>query len=171
MEIKKGEVYVKNNFLPVPLIKEIKTYGTENKPSGINLTEWDPKVVGMSGTIILYSLPAELSSKIMLCVNKLIPKTINLIPDITYTLGGRYSYIPWHNDGNHEAAITIYMNDYWDREWAGAFIYKDGDEYKAIYPEYNKAVFFKSPLDHCTTMPNIQAPLRESLQIFLDRPE
>jgi hypothetical protein len=171
MELKKEEVYVRRNVLPISLINEIRVYSKEHKPDGINLTDWDSGVVSTSGTIILYRLPLKLSTKIMLYVNNMFPNMGNLVPKITYTLGCRYSYIPWHGDDGHLFAMTIYFNEHWDVDWAGPFIYKSGNEYKAIYPEYNKAVFFKSPLDHCTTMPNIQAPLRESLQIFLDRPE
>jgi Rps23 Pro-64 3,4-dihydroxylase Tpa1-like proline 4-hydroxylase len=168
IELEYNRVYVEHNFLPLSLIRKIKEYSLNNKPSGLNLTDWDVGVIATSGTIILYNLPdiikleikAYLSTKIVLLETKTI--------DATYTLGSRYSYIPWHADEGRLLACTVYLNESWDKDWSGALIYTSDGEHKAIYPEFNKAVFFKPPINHCTIMPNIQAPLRESLQIFID---
>lgn len=165
----KGKVYTEHNFLPVELVMKIKSLPRDSKISGTNLTDWRQEVVQTSGPILLYtvdeSIRDEVSSVITGKLN--LPETYN-ISYMAYTLGGRYSYLPWHDDNVHKFALTVYLNDSWDLNWGGAFMYQDGYEYKAIYPEYNKATYFMAPINHCTSMPSVQAPYRESLQVFLD---
>jgi hypothetical protein len=77
--------------------------------------------------------------------------------------------VQWHCDQDHKYALTVYLNEHWDRNWSGSLVYQDiDDRLIAVYPEYNKTVSFVPPVWHTTNMPNILAPLRESLQIFCD---
>lgn len=151
------------------LIDKIKAFSFSKKEHRVNLTSWTSAVTGFSGAIMLFDLSQELQDE----VKKQIETILNLpkaefVWEIVYTLGGRLSFIPWHDDGDYIRACTIYLNESWDKDWAGMFVYEDGPkEIKAIYPEYNKCVVMYPPIMHTTTMPSINAPLRESLQIFI----
>lgn len=156
------------NTLPVDLIQRIKIYARSQRKHRTNLTSWPSVVVGMSGAIMLFDLEGDLFKELKAITDRIIPETKNLVMSATYNLASRYSYLPWHNDQNHSYAFTIYVNEQWDPEYAGLFLYQDGDKITALYPEFNKGVWFKSPLMHSTTMPNQHAPLRESIQLFWD---
>lgn len=168
IELESDRMYVERNFLPLELIRKIKDHSFTTNPSGLNLTNWDIRVVGTSGAIILYHLPDDIKSELKEYLSTKIVLPNSQVVDATYTLGSRYSYIPWHGDEGHLMSCTVYLNETWDKDWSGAIVYTLDGEHRAIYPEFNKAIFFKPPVKHCTVMPNIQAPLRESLQIFLD---
>lgn len=169
IELAPDKVYEIKDFLTEELITKIRTHGKESSLTGTNLTMWADDIVHTSGVILLYRIEGELLSEIEAYIKTKVDFGIDeYVIGMTYTLGCRYSYIPWHNDDNHILAITVYLNDFWDPSWGGALIYHLDERFTAVYPEYNKAVVFKTPRHHCTVMPTIEAPIRESLQIFVD---
>ena len=157
-----------NNVLSQILIDKIFSYAQTQTKVVTNHTLWPSDVVEVSGPIYLINLPLELREEVRQTLAPYLKKAgvENAPIDINYTLGGRYSYIPWHDDAKHGFSVTIYLNEVWSNDWGGCFLYKDGSDIKAVYPEYNTAILFKPPLMHCTVMPTINAPLRKSLQIF-----
>jgi Rps23 Pro-64 3,4-dihydroxylase Tpa1-like proline 4-hydroxylase len=102
------------------------------------------------------SLKKEIEKKIPYYVDNVI---IHIFPKL--------SYIPWHDDGNHTAALTIYINEKWDANWGGFFMYNIDDTINAIKPERNLAILQKGGLGHCVTTTNIDADFRISIQCFL----
>lgn len=159
-----------HNMLSMELIDKIKSYSYTQKNVRTNLTSWNPDLIGTSGAILLYDLKDELLDEVKTEVKKHIPN-IDDYGDLTamYVLGGRFSFIQWHNDMPHSFAMTVYLNRQWDKNWGGAFVYENSNkEFITIYPEYNKSIYFIPPVWHTTNMSNLQAPLRESLQIFCD---
>ena len=76
------------------------------------------------------------------------------------------SYIPWHNDGGHKAAITIYLTEH-DIDDGGYFMYDDGHGIKAVRPKPNRAVFVTGGLSHCVTTVNPGSVLRRTIQVWL----
>jgi Rps23 Pro-64 3,4-dihydroxylase Tpa1-like proline 4-hydroxylase len=76
------------------------------------------------------------------------------------------SYIPWHNDGYHKAAITIYLTEH-DKDDGGYFMYDDGHGIKAVMPKPNRAVFVTGGLSHCVTTVNQGSPIRRTIQVWL----
>ena len=76
------------------------------------------------------------------------------------------SYIPWHNDGGHKAAITIYLSEH-DINDGGYLMYDDGRGIKAVRPKPNRAVFITGGLYHCVTTVNTGSAIRRSIQIWL----
>lgn len=91
--------------------------------------------------------------------------------DIRYTIVTNSSYLKWHDDHYFNYAITVYLNNTWNMDWFGFFIFKDNDSnfYKAYLPQYNTALIFKPPMIHCVVPPNIGSPKRETLQIFIKK--
>ena len=173
MESKKidsNKVYIEYNAIPTDLITQIVTYAKAQKSVRTNHTSWRESVIGLSGPIYSIDITDELKVEVQNAVASIFPdfNILSYTMDAAYTLGGRYSYIPWHDDGIHKLAVTVYLNETWDKDWAGCLLYQEqgANEIKAIYPEFNKAVLISAPIQHTTVMPNIQAPLRVSLQLF-----
>ena len=79
------------------------------------------------------------------------------------------SYIPWHNDGRHKAALTIYLSEH-DDDAGGYFMYDDGNGIKAIKPKPNRSVFVTGGINHCVTTVNQGSSLRRSIQVWLKDP-
>jgi Rps23 Pro-64 3,4-dihydroxylase Tpa1-like proline 4-hydroxylase len=80
----------------------------------------------------------------------------------------RLSYIPWHNDGMHQVAITVFLNDVWERDWGGIFLYLDDRSgIRGYAPKFNTCLKNRGHILHSTTMitPDAAAP-RLTLQIF-----
>lgn len=84
----------------------------------------------------------------------------------------RLSYIPWHNDIMHPVAISVYLNDVWDPDWGGLFLYKDeSGNIRGHAPKFNTAVRNAGHVLHATTMiaPDAASP-RLTLQLFPEAP-
>jgi Rps23 Pro-64 3,4-dihydroxylase Tpa1-like proline 4-hydroxylase len=78
----------------------------------------------------------------------------------------KLSYIPWHNDSHANSALTIYLNDYWDQDWGGYFMFKLNNEIKAIKPERNLGVIQTGHVSHSVSTVNLDADLRITVQSF-----
>lgn len=159
-----------HNTLTTELIQKVRAYSYTQKNVRTNLTSWNQELVGTSGAILLYDLNDELLAEVKEEVRKHIPN-IDDFGSLTamYVLGGRFSFIQWHNDTPHTFAMTVYLNEQWDKNCGGAFVYEDASrQFITVYPDYNKSICFEPPVWHTTNMSNLQAPLRESIQIFCD---
>ena len=165
-----AEVTTIYNAFSTELLQKVKAYSYTQKNVRTNLTSWNPELIGTSGAILLYDLKDELLAEVKEEVRKHISNIDEYGPlTAMYVLGGRFSFIQWHNDTPHTFAMTVYLNEQWDMNWGGAFVYEDtGKQFITVYPEYNKSICFEPPVWHTTNMSNLQAPLRESLQIFCD---
>lgn len=82
----------------------------------------------------------------------------------------RGSQINWHHDGEPRQRIgsTIYINESWNWNWGGLFLYDDPDLRQGwVFPEHNKMIWFLSPVWHATSMVNLSAEYpRLSIQLF-----
>lgn len=80
-----------------------------------------------------------------------------------------HSSIPWHNDGGHDGAATVYLNERWEPEWGGHFLYRlaeDGEQVTVV-PQFNRGVRNEAKVLHRTTPVTKLAPEpRFSLQAF-----
>ena len=79
----------------------------------------------------------------------------------------KLSYIPWHNDHHVNGALTVYLNNYWDINWGGYFMYKNqNNEINAIKPETNLGVLQLEGVEHSVSTVNVNAENRITLQTF-----
>jgi len=163
-------VHKKTNVLKAETIKAVRLYAEAQTHVRTNHRNWGQEVVALSGPIYLVELPAELAELVCGDLKAVFTELAfeGLKVTATHTSGGRLSFIPWHEDHNHKFAVTVYLNDVWHKDWGGYFLYEQRGEVHAVLPQFNSAVGFECPLQHCTTMPNINAPLRESIQLFFD---
>lgn len=158
------------NFLSESLFTDIEIFGRSQNYVRTNLTSWKKEVTGASGVIIVIDLPRELAIRIRAELRPHVPidyHDIDWFP--TIHIGGRDSYIPWHDDGHYGLSVTAYLCD-WNREYAGYFLYEDGDEVKCIVPKKNVGLIYHPPMMHAVALSNVFAPLRMSLQIFVAHP-
>lgn len=79
------------------------------------------------------------------------------------------SYINWHNDGDYKYGFTLYMNDNWNENNGGIFLYKDHkDNYNVngYIPQSNSLVKVKNNF-HSVTSITPNSPLRLTIQGFV----
>ena len=130
--------------------------------------QWEPHVVGSSQPVLIRDYD-PLVAKFILA--KL--RDRGMIDSFDFSVANfawsRLSYIPWHDDGHRKTAITIYLNEQWDKNWGGLFLYKhprDGD-LRALKPRFNCGLRNSSNLQHATSMVTMDAPEpRFTVQIF-----
>lgn len=161
-----------DNLLSENLFQELRAFSRKGTAHRTNVTHWEYALIGTSGAIEIFDLSNELVSK---CKAELRKRIRMEFHDQDWFgsihLGCRLSYIPWHSDDNYILAITCYLNETWDKDYGGYFLYEDSTEYciKAIPPQRNIGLIYEPPLMHAVALCNIGAPLRESLQIFIRR--
>jgi len=97
------------------------------------------------------------------------PLNKNVINSVLFHKWGPGSYIPWHNDSNYSAGLTVYLNDDWNYKNGGLFLYKDDEDIKTIVPQKNKGVLQIGGVPHSTTIISKDSEPRKTLQIFFDK--
>lgn len=133
-----------------------------------SISHWEKNLTDESVPILRYILKnedSELSQILKKEIEQKIPYYVN---DIIIHICPRLSFIPWHDDGNHTAALSIYLNKRWNPNWGGYFMYSENDgEIKAILPERNLAILQKGGTMHCVSGISMSAGYRISIQCFL----
>jgi len=160
------------DFLELDFIKYVKNkiYNEINSSVWRSNLGWSGDIVKNSQPILLNILNNDtyiynyLSNKYNNLFNELKNKEIKIL----YYIYSRLSYIPLHNDDTHFFASTIYLNENWNEDFGGLFLYKENNEMKAICPKFNLAITNDNNIIHGTTLVNIDAPYRETIQIFFD---
>ena len=159
---------ITKNVFSEDLLKSLKEFTRDGKqPSTTNFFGWEPVVVGVSNAIFCFNLNDNLQDQVT--KELLEHKILKSVPKKMLAkihLSSRGSFIPWHNDLPYKFTCTVYLNEYWDKDWGGYFMYEN-EEIKAIKPEHNVAISFEPPLMHTVGLTSINAPLREILQIFV----
>ncbi len=86
------------------------------------------------------------------------------------------SQINFHHDdssdhGNPRLSSTIYINERWNWNWGGLFLYDDPDTGQGwVYPHSNSMVWFRPPIYHATSMITMDAEFpRLSIQLFFNK--
>lgn len=84
------------------------------------------------------------------------------------------SQINWHHDSDdsyNRLSSTIYINEAWNWNWGGFFIYDDQHLGQGwVYPHPNLMVWFRPPVWHSTSMVTLAAEFpRLSIQLFFTK--
>jgi len=85
----------------------------------------------------------------------------------------RLSGMGMHEDSHTDTAITFYLNDVWNKNWGGDFVYYEGKQElalglgRSVTPAANRVVVNHSTIDHKVTYCAITAPDRVTLQAFV----
>ena len=149
-----------NLFNLVSLSNEIYTSGEYVLRTNAS---WTSEILGNSFPIINYKI--EDTEILEMLQNKL---TTYKIKSASFFYFTEHSFIPWHNDAGHGAALTIYLSSH-DENNGGYFLYKEEDELRAIAPKLNRAVLQENSVRHATTAVHSRANLRKTLQIFYEK--
>ena len=153
-----------DNVLEEKLIKNIMEYFKSilGKNVWSSSVGWDQELSLISSNTLTHSIQNKLLSKsIKESIEKKIQinfnsKNLDFIVSIYVWSGG--SYITWHPDDFYPYNGTIYLNEEWDSNDGGIFLYKDNqtNEIKGIEPIYNSMVVNSASEtdphnDHCVT--------------------
>jgi len=136
----------------------------------VNLEYWPNYIVKDSFPVLIHKINRQ--SQLYLEIKEAIENKTELIvgSEIMFYYWTRHSYIPWHNDGSHPYALSIYLNEHWDKDFGGIFLYKESEEdIRGIMPKRNLAVLQKGGMMHCTTPVNHDGYIRKSIQVFLTK--
>ena len=157
------------NLFSEELLEKLHARTREGQqPTTTNFFGWGAKVIGSSNAIFAFEITDELKQRVAEeLINKNIFKQVPKIWTVNIYLMSRHSFIPWHDDDAHKFTCTVWLNKQWPLDLGGYFVYKEGGEIKALAPEYNTGVYFAPPIEHACTLTALNAPLRESLQIFV----
>jgi Rps23 Pro-64 3,4-dihydroxylase Tpa1-like proline 4-hydroxylase len=159
------------NFLPLNLINDVKSFVRQQTNHRSNYTSWNNNIIYNSSPIIIFDLNESLKIQIYpyLKQHKIFDESDYNLVKIMYYYFSPYSYIPWHDDANNNKAVTIYMNEQWNEDWGGYFAYEANEEIKCLKPNFNTAIVTIPPMRHTVFLVNPQAPIRESIQIFKNK--
>jgi len=161
---------ISENVLSQELLHKLLMFTREGRsPSKVNFFNWTPDLNMSSNAIFLFFIEDDLKQTLLeeLLAKKIFSKVPKVWGASVYLMS-RMSYVTWHNDSNHKFSCTIYINQDWNENHGGYFMYELNDEIRAIKPNFNSCVYFDTPLKHTTTLTALNAPFRESIQIFVD---
>lgn len=152
--------FIKNYSEDVFKIKEILNSDKTN--------EWDKILNTSNSRIMIYKIEPIIDYELYELISKKIQNEFKMqIKGSCFYYWLDNSNINWHNDGSHKAAITVYLNKKWDKNWGGYFIYEYNDKLGIEIPEYNKCIFQSGGVPHSTTPVTNKMKPRKTLQIFL----
>jgi hypothetical protein len=133
---------------------------------------WQEEIVSPNGVVLIRQL-SENQKKCLIDALKqhdLISSESKIELDAQAYMWHKQSFIPWHNDKDSyddiRFAATLYLNNDWDDNWGGLFLYKKDDQILAEAPKYNKLVFNDQNYEHATSMLTSNAPFRFTVQLF-----
>lgn len=139
------------------------------KGTGYNRSnfQWKPAVRNSSGVVMVREYDEVNKSFI---IDQLTKRGVIAHPDyhVMSFAWTRLSYIPWDNDARKEQALTIYLNDRWEPDWGGLFLYRDDEnQIRGFAPRFNCGLRNSSHVEHATTPVTLDAPEpRFTLQLF-----
>ena len=130
-----------------------------------NYTIWDKRIVDQSSIVLVHDI---IDQRIVDILNRSVKVKFNNLPvSYMYYYWTNGSYIPWHEDGHATHAGTLYLNEKWDRNWGGYYMYESNDgNIKALKPESNLFVLQHNSTPHCTTATTQGSDIRVSVQMF-----
>jgi len=132
-----------------------------------NFNKWPNSLVKDSSIIYIKVMKkCELYDRIKETIkNKLGHETINGICFTYFTQG---SHIPWHDDYTYNGGLTIYLNESWDKDMGGLFMFEDvkNNDIKAVIPSRNRAIEQISGIRHSVCPTSNKSDIRKTIQIF-----
>lgn len=153
------------------LLEEARQQLTQRAFTRSNFS-WDEDVRRQSAPVLIRELPDVPASliKSSLVERGVIDDTDYVVMNYAWT---KLSYIPWHNDEPHQTGITVYLNDNWDADWGGLFLYRDAENcVRGYIPRFNCAIRNDGNLVHMVTPVALDAEEpRFTLQLFKRKPE
>lgn len=160
-----------NNVLNLDTIKAIRNETTESLSEDtwrLSTLCWPSNIkVGIQAGAACKMLGTELASEVEAQIKHLLPPYETLIQQIY--VWPPTSGISAHNDGNKKFGVTIYLNDHWELDFGGLFVWQDSTtgELKVRMPEFNTMVLNDGEELHLVTpVASGCTVLRHTVQIW-----
>ena len=161
-----NNLYFINNVLPVDLILQIKNCVLDKKTEITNHSDWDQNIVQGSARVDIFTLATPFREQVINCYADYVDLKKYSFIYVSYYKWLPGSFIPFHNDNHYSLASTIYLNESWNIDYGGLFLYEKNKDIKAYVPKYNSAVINDNNVPHGTSIISPTAPKRETLQVF-----
>jgi hypothetical protein len=167
-----------NNFLTaeaLSIVDDIKKNISDKEKKRLGWTNavWDEYLHGPSALTFVVPIP-ELDKYLLPLFEKADPIFKNAKIDTQFCLWGKGSTIPFHNDSHVSFAATVYLNEKWEVEDGGLFLWKDinTNELLVVNPEYNVCVINNlHELHHVSVVSYGAKQFRMTLQIWASASE
>ena len=161
-----------DNFLPEDLFKKCVEYSIDIDFSITNKTvrtnrSWDENIVRDSNPVLISVLrrEQELYKELQSVIKK---KLGHEVTSVMFYYWTPVSHIPWHDDGMYKGGITIYLNEEWDINQGGLFMFKNPDgKISAIEPVRNRLVEQIGGVPHSVCPTSKDSQIRRTIQMFL----
>ena len=156
------------NTETISLFRKELTTNLNRKCWAVSSLFWPENIlIGIQGSCVVSNLSKDLENKIIDDIKELLPPYRELV--IQCYVWGKNSGISKHDDPAYKFGGTIYMNEKWDIDYGGIFLWAlNGEqEYRAIIPEYNHMIINDKRELHMVTpvSPYIKEP-RITIQIW-----
>jgi len=163
------------DVLPKKLLKkcieELRS-SQQSRVWGISNLFWEEGLkVGLVGNVSISGLPKELSLEVHEVLIKYFSK-IGSAFIYQYYIWNKMSGISMHDDSGYAEGATLYLNETWDSNWGGLFVWKDKNEKKeyklnAICPKQNMLIINDESEMHLVTSVSPTSPhVRTTIQIW-----
>ena len=133
----------------------------------VNVLSWNTDVVLDSSHIFIYEIDNKenelLYNKLKNFIENKINRKLNYIMFVFYT---PCSHIPFHNDSGHNGSVTIYLNENWNRNHGGYYIFELHNELRAIVPKKNMSIIQFGANFHSVSCTTRLSKIRRCIQCF-----
>jgi len=165
-------ILIYDNFLNEKLFIECLDYSNisfdSNKDFHSNKDLWNKNIVEDSENIYIKEI--DKTNDLYIKINEIVKNKMNIesIKCLWFYWYMPCSHIPWHNDGHKNGGITIYLNNYWNKNNGGLFLYENEitNQINAIVPKKNMAIQQIGGVLHSVCPTTKSSEIRKTIQIF-----
>lgn len=129
---------------------------------------WEPQLrTTSSGSVLISDCSENIKQSLLNELQIVLPDYDDIF--IKYHVWQKGSAISCHEDINYKFGATLYLNEYWNLDFGGLFIWKpkNSDIMNAVAPKYNTLILNDEKEVHMVTPINqICNYFRVSIQIF-----
>jgi len=137
---------------------------------GCSNLRWESGIkIGVTGLCTTARASEQLSRRIIDCIQHIVPPCDEIM--IQHYIWHPHSGISSHSDANHRWGATIYLNETWDMDYGGLFVWQENFTKKlnVVCPEYNTMVLNTQSEPHLvTTISPLSPENRVTIQIWGD---
>ena len=159
------------NSLSDSLVKECLSEINSNNHTSVwksSLLSWnDDLKIGITGSCLIAEPHPSLNAKLEKEVSHYFPNYEKI--KFLYYVWQPNSGISPHNDSGFLFGATIYLNEWWDINWGGLYLWRKKDEeyWTALVPSYKTLILNPELEDHLVTPISPFSPtLRYTIQIW-----
>jgi hypothetical protein len=131
-----------------------------------NYEYWGRNIIKDSKVVYIYDLLENDPLYIKIRETVQIKLKIDKIKCIMFYYWSQNSHIPWHKDITHIGGITIYLNETWDKDSGGLFLFDNNDMIQGIYPERNLCIQQQGNINHSVCPTTFHSEIRSTIQVF-----